>query len=257
MVYTGRVYRIDNLENMNFYIGQTRNSLSRRLTDHRSEARRGEVNMVLYNAMRKYGPEMFTIEDVEVFECETRKELSDKLNEKEKYYIETLSPPYNTAPGGLGHTGVPWTEERRIKFKERMSGPGNHNFGKPQTEEVKQKLSDALKGRVISEETRRKTSASLKGVPKTPEMRQKLSVSTQGRIMPKGSRSKKAVAVDQFDKDGNFIKTFGSLIEAAEEAGCHRSGITICCKGRTKTSGGFAWKYHTSSLGGVELSMDG
>lgn len=54
MVYIGRVYRIDNLENGNFYIGQTRNSLSRRFTDHKSEARRGNVNMILYNAMQKY-----------------------------------------------------------------------------------------------------------------------------------------------------------------------------------------------------------
>lgn len=241
------MYRIDNLENLNFYIGQTRNSLSRRITDHRSEARRGAVNMILYNAMRKYGPEMFTIEDVEVFECSTREELSERLNEREKYYIETLKPPYNTAPGGRGHTGIPWTEERRKKFRERMSGPGNHNFGKPQSDAVKKKLSDALKGRVIPQETRQKTSETMKGRPKSQEMRQKLSMSMKGRIMPKGSESKKAISVDQYDKNGNFIKTFGSLIEAAEEVGCHRSGITICCKGRIKTSGGFVWKYHTSS----------
>lgn len=54
MLYTGRIYRIDNLEN----IGQTRNTLARRFTDHKCEARRGNVNMVLYNAMRKYGPDM-------------------------------------------------------------------------------------------------------------------------------------------------------------------------------------------------------
>lgn len=259
MLYTGRVYRIDNLENMNFYIGQTRNSLCRRLNDHRSEARRGDVNMILYNAMRKYGPEMFTIEDIEVIDCQTRDELSAKLNEREKFYIGTLEPPYNTAPGGLGHTGVAWTEERRIKFKELMTGPNNPNYGKPLSDETKRKLSDSLKGRTISDETRRKTSLTMKGVPKSKEMCQKLSASMKGKAMPRGAASKKAIVVDQFDKNGNFIKTFGSIIEAAKEAGCHSSGITLCCKGKLSTSGGFVWKYsdQTSSLGGVALSGEG
>ena len=91
MLYTGRIYRIDNLENQNFYIGQTRMNLSRRFTDHKSEARRGEVNMVLYNAMRKYGVEMFTIEDIEVVEASTKEELSKILNEREIFYISTLN----------------------------------------------------------------------------------------------------------------------------------------------------------------------
>ena len=54
MVYEGRIYRIDNLDNGNFYIGQTRMTLSKRFTDHKSEARRGKVMVTLYNAMRKY-----------------------------------------------------------------------------------------------------------------------------------------------------------------------------------------------------------
>jgi len=255
----GRIYRIDNLENLNFYIGQTRNSLSRRLNDHRSEARRGEVNMILYNAMRKYGPEMFTIEDVEVFECETRQELVSIMNAREKFYIETLRPPYNTAPGGLGHTGVTWTEARRLKFKELMSGPNNPNYGKPMDDDTKQKLSEALKGRIIPQEVRDKTSRTMKGVPKTAEMRRKLAEANKGRAMPRGAASKKSIPVSQFDKSGIFIKTHGSLAEAAETASCQRSGITMCCKGKLSTSGGFIWKYaiQTSSLGGEELSTDG
>jgi hypothetical protein len=43
-----------------------------------------------------------------------------------------------------------------------------------------------------------------------------MSEARKGREMPKGKDSKKAVAVDQFDLEGNFIKT----------------------------SAGFVWKYH-------------
>jgi group I intron endonuclease len=244
MVYIGRIYRIDNLENEKFYIGQTRTSLSRRFNDHKSDSRSGKVNMVLYNAMRKYGTEMFTIEDVEVFEAETKEDLSKILNEKETYYISVLKPNYNTAPGGLGHTGCKWTEERRIRFKERMSGEGNHNFGKPLSEETKNKLSEALKGRIIPDEVRQKTSQTMAGVPKSEETRKRMSEARIGWSMPKGKDSPKAVSIDQYDKEGNFIKTFGSISDAAEETGCHKSGIVFCLKGRTKSSAGFIWKYH-------------
>jgi hypothetical protein len=71
-----------------------------------------------------------------------------------------------------------------------------------------------------------------------------MSESQKGRGMPKGKDSKKAVAVDQFDLEGNFIKTFGSLSDAASEIACQRSGICFALKGRIKTSAGFVWKYH-------------
>jgi group I intron endonuclease len=244
MVYTGRIYRIDNLENGNFYIGQTRTSLSRRFTDHKSDARRGNVNMVLYNAMRKYGVDLFTIEDVEVLEANTKEELTQILNERETHFIATLNPPYNTAPGGLGHTGIPWTDERRQKFKELMSGENNPNYGKQLSDETKEKLSMALKGRIISDETRKKTSETMKGVPKSEETRQRMSDARKGWSMPKGKDSKKAIAIDQYDKDGNFIKTFGSITDASEKLGCQRSGICFCLKGKIQTSAGFVWKYH-------------
>jgi len=244
MVYTGFIYRIENIENDNFYIGQTRTSISKRFTSHICEANREDVDGPLYRAMRKYGTYMFIVEEVEVLKKDTKEELISELNKREIYYITTLKPAYNAAPGGLGHTGVPWTEERRARFKERMSGINNPNFGKPLSDETKQKLSDSLKGRVISEETRVKTSQTMKGIPKTEETRKKMSESQKGREMPKGKDSKKAVAVDQFDLEGNFIKTFGSLSDAASEIGCQRSGICFALKGRIKTSAGFVWKYH-------------
>lgn len=243
MLYTGRIYRIDNLENGNFYVGQTRNTLARRFTDHKSEAGRGDVNMVLYNAIRKYGTDMFTIEDIEVFQANTKKELVEILNEKECYYISVLNPPYNTAPGGLGHTGIPWTEERKERFKTLMSGQNNPNFGKEKTEETRRKLSEALKGRVIPNEVRQKTSQTMKGVPKSEETRKRMSEARLGHAMPKGKDSKKAISVNQYDTEGNFIKRFDSITDAANEIGCQKSGISFCLKGRIRTSSGYIWEY--------------
>lgn len=246
MLYEGRIYRIDNLDNGNFYIGQTRMTLSKRFTDHKSEARRGQVMVTLYNAMRKYGVDMFTIEDVEVLQAATKEELVRLLNDREIYYISTLKPPYNEAPGGLGHTGVLWTEERRENFKRLMSGENNHNYGKHLSDDTKEKLSASLKGRIISEESRKKTSETMKGVPKSEETRRKMAEAQKGHKMAKGKDSKKAIAIHQFDKDGNFVKEFGSIADAANELACQRSGICFCLKGRIKSSAGYVWKYATN-----------
>ena len=244
MMYEGRIYRIDNLDNGNFYIGQTRMTLSKRFNDHKSEARRGLVMVTLYNAMRKYGVDMFTMEDVEVLQAATQEELVRLLNEREMYYISTLAPPYNEAPGGLGHTGVKWTDERRANFKRLMSGENNPNYRKPLSADTKEKLSASLKGRTITEETRKKTSYTMKGVPKSEETKKRMSLARKGHAMSKGKDSKKAVPVEQYDKEGNFIKLFGSIADAANELGCQRSGICFCLKGRIKSSAGFVWKYH-------------
>jgi len=243
MIYTGRIYKIENIENKNFYIGQTYQTLSQRFTNHKCEAKREKVDGPLYRAMRKYGIELFIIEDIETREFETKKEAKDWMNEREPYYITTLNPAYNAAPGGLGHTGVPWTEERKANFKEQMSGSNNHNFGKPLSSETRKKLSNALKGREISEESRKKRSETMKGVPKSEETRKKMSESQKGHKMPKGKDSKKAVSIDQFDLKENFIKSFGSIADASSELGCQRSGICFALKGRIKTSAGFIWKY--------------
>jgi hypothetical protein len=131
-----------------------------------------------------------------------------------------------------------------------MSGERNPNFGKPLSEETKSKLRDALKGRIIPDDVRQKTSKTMKGVPKSEETRKRMSEARKGYNSPKGKESKKAIPVDQYDKDGNFIKSFGSIADAADELGCQRSGICFCLKGRIKTSAGFIWKYH-SLCGGV------
>lgn len=51
-------------------------------------------------------------------------------------------------------------------------------------------------------------------------------------------------AVNQYDLQGNFIKTFSTLKEAQLAIGAKSiSSITNACTGRSKTSGGYIWKY--------------
>ena len=49
-------------------------------------------------------------------------------------------------------------------------------------------------------------------------------------------------AVHQFDKNGSFIKTYQSLIDASKETGARDSDISSCLRGKRKTAGGWIWK---------------
>lgn len=49
--------------------------------------------------------------------------------------------------------------------------------------------------------------------------------------------------VNQYDKNGNFIKTFDTISLAAQAMNCCVSAISNCCLGRTKTSQGFRWSF--------------
>jgi group I intron endonuclease len=54
------------------------------------------------------------------------------------------------------------------------------------------------------------------------------------------------ISVIQMDKQGNFIKEFKSIMDAAKEVGVHKSNIARVVKGvekNRKTAGGYVWQY--------------
>jgi group I intron endonuclease len=244
-MFQGYIYKINNLVNSKFYIGQTRNSIRKRLSDHKYASRKDNPKLILYSAIKKYGEKNFNIEILETIQAETKEELIKNLNEREIYTISSLKPEYNIAAGGLGNTGVVWTEERKVTFKEKMSGANNHNYNKPLSEETKQKLSKALKGRVISSETREKISQTMKGVSKSESTKAKMKEASKNKTIKfLGSENKKSKSVDQFNLKNEFVKTFSCIREAADELQIQKTGICLCCQGKLKSSGNFIWRYH-------------
>lgn len=101
-------------------------------------------------ALKKYGREMFEQRILSFAENE------DNLFDLEKKFIFEYNAVedknfYNTTAGGKNPV---------------MFGEANPFFGKTHSDEIKQKMSEARKGRIISEETKKKTSNSLKGKKK-------------------------------------------------------------------------------------------
>lgn len=251
--FTGHVYKITNTVNGKVYVGQTKTSLNKRFTSHKCESKKERYTNKFYEEMRELGTENFKIESLSEIKTKTRDELSNMLNILEKEYIKILKPAYNAAPGGVGNTGVQWTQERKEKFKSLMSGENNHNFGKPLSEETKEKLSKALKGRLISEESRKSRSQKMKGVPKSEETREKMKEAAKNRTnkQPSGKDHARSKSVDQYDTEGNFIRTYDSIGQAAKELSIQVNGICLCCQGKLQKSGGFVWKYRMSSEAAV------
>lgn len=82
------------------------------------------------------------------------------------------------------------------------------------SEEVKEKISEALKGQTKSEETRSR--------------------------MREAQEKRRVVCVDTG-------KVYDGVRIAAEELGISASGITRACRGEQKTAGGLAWRYDDGS----------
>ena len=89
------IYMHINVHNHKVYIGQTRQSIQDRWTQHKANAKSG-VDYLIYRAMRKYGIEHFHIELIEE---------TDKPEEREVYWIEqkrSFKYGYNATMGGDG-----------------------------------------------------------------------------------------------------------------------------------------------------------
>jgi len=164
---TSGIYCFENLVNGKRYIGQGAN-LNRRYKRHLRELRNGKSpNKAFQRAWDKYGEENFKYYILE--ECSI-----EELDDKEIYYINLLESHcskhgYNISfGGGAPMKGVEITEEHRRKLSIASSGENNAMYGKHPSEETLMKMSIALKGKVMSEESRMKSAFSQVGRRKVP-----------------------------------------------------------------------------------------
>ncbi len=132
------VYLITNTVNGKRYVGVTCKTIAKRWLGHQRQAKHG-TKYLLYHAIRKYGADAFTIEELAVaFDKKTAAALEVTLIA----FFDTYGwgkQGYNQTRGGDG-VAREWTNEERIKHRERqkicMSRP-----------EVRAKISQKAKGR--------------------------------------------------------------------------------------------------------------
>lgn len=120
-------------------------------------------------------------------------------------------------------------------------------------EEARVAVSQAMKGKIFSDETRQKMSESAKERC-TEEWRIKSSKSQSGLKRPQCSnpcsdtakeviRKKNSKAVYQKTLDGDIINMFTSQSEAERITGVAQASIWRCCNNKAKSAGGYDWGY--------------
>lgn len=143
------IYKITNKINGKIYIGYTEKSIEERFAGHCADAQNPSPTRPLIRAIKKYGADSFTIEAL--YEG-TNKEYV--LNDREDYYIETYknivgrNNMYNVCPGGLGgDRSMSPAYQDYIQNRPSRAGKDNHFYGMSHSEETKQKISEARKGK--------------------------------------------------------------------------------------------------------------
>lgn len=172
------IYKIENNINGKIYIGLTTKDLSKRIAGHIAENK-----SYIQKALNKYGLQSFA---VSVIDSAESREI---LCEKERYWIQHYNSKvpngYNLTDGGDGLINPSKVVRRAIAKKVSVLMKGNqYRTGIPHSEKTKKqigesskkvwsdlkfrkKLSDAHKGKVISEEQKIKISKAKTGVKRT------------------------------------------------------------------------------------------
>jgi group I intron endonuclease len=265
----GYIYKITNTITKKCYIGvTTKENPNDRWMGHKQAIKSGRGCPLLRNAFTKYGETAFKFEVLII--C-----FDEDLYSYEKQYIKkynSLTPNgYNAHEGGEfggNFKGKKHSEEAKQKMALKTSERNKneeliqriregvtlfnrtHNIGELMRNSEKWKKAKA-EGRIgghskfgeKGEEIRKKISEGVKryyknidsSVIKTgPTNKEKHS-----EVMTKAIGRK----VLQYSLENTLLSTFDSIILASKATGVGRRSIQANMAGRSKTSGGFVWKY--------------
>ena len=210
----GYIYKITNNVNSKMYIGKTNNSIEERFKEHCSDYKKERCEKrPLYSAMKKYGPEAFSVELIEE---------TDFTEDREKYWIayyDTFKKGYNATLGGDGKQYIDYDlvvkKYNILKNAKKVASELNISIDS---------VYSILKNRNISIKSS-----------------QEIQLETYGKV------------VYMISLDDKYLKSFPSTKAAAKYmvdnklTGCKlttiRTHISQVCNNKRKTAAGFKWSY--------------
>lgn len=179
------IYKIKNDINGKCYIGSSVD-IKKRFYQHISALKKGKhFNGILQKSWDKNGGDSFSFEIIELCERE-------QLLRREKYWLDRYKSydrnfGYNIHIEPNSNLGLKFSDDHRRKISESRRGPKNVLYGKKLSEEHKNRISAALKGRTFTPEHLKKNSESQKGEKNhmfgkhlSDETKKKLSSSIKG-----------------------------------------------------------------------------
>lgn len=236
-MYEGYIYQIYNPFNMKSYIGQTIQTVHKRMIAHKtSSKRKASSSIYLYTDVRNYGWDIFNVYTLLTVESNTKEELREKLNDLEIQYIKRYNSQYpncyNISKGGdvLPNT---FPECRVYQF----------NLDKVLIAEY-DSISDAARINNLSQSDISNCCNGIKVVTVGGYYWSKTPV-----LNLSGSVHRQKTRIDLYDSNHCFLKTFNSVSEAALEIyGSKTKNYIINNYLRrphnSPNSFGHIWKYH-------------
>lgn len=191
----------------------------------------------LKEAIKKYGSQNFKKEIIEY--CSNL----DELNHREVYWLKKLQCKSDANYYNVIDTitpcrqGKPLTKEHREKIRQSSLGKKHSKktrqllsdimterhckIDSSHSETTKKRISNALKGRVLSDEHKKALSNARKGVPRIYSRR----------------------PIEKLDKNTGEVLQRYEMIISTREDGYNPHAIQAVLSGKGKTSGGFGWRY--------------
>lgn len=156
-----------------------------------------------------------TVKEANGFEVDI---LVDNLTKDESLKIEAdYIKKYGTLKHGTGKL-----------VNERLNGTRGSESGYRHSEQKKKEIREKTKIAMEKNNSYSKVSNSLKKYFSNTDIRKNLKFN---------------VKVNQYDLNGNFIKTWNSMLEAERELKIWATNISSACRGIYKSTGGYKWSY--------------
>lgn len=228
-----KIYSLQSTRNLNEikYVGKTVQTLKRRLNQHLNDAKKALKTNYKYNKDYNWiNQELADGYEIIILELdELDVSNSEDWEWLEQYWISQIKTwgfyINNMTSGGDGNKDQIFSKEAIEKRAEKIRGI-------PRPQEVRDKISKSSIGKKLTEEHKHNVSEAI--------------IALQGK------------SVNQFDEDGNFIKTWRCVKEAADEYNADSGNIIKCCK-RDKNHNlcaGYIWRYtddETPVLDGINI----
>jgi group I intron endonuclease len=205
------LYKITNITNNKCYVGFTSTTIEKRYKEHIRCSKYADKNQKLYNAIRKYGPENFIVEQIY---------QGDDALQREDEFIKKYKAEYNMIEGGNkppSQKGNTWKLSEEAKDKLRRPKP-------PRTPEHTEKIASQLRGR------------------KQPQhlVRKRVEANTNPH-KPFGNtnRAKSYIVTHPNGKE----EVIFNIAEFARKYNLSRPSICMVCKGKREHTKGFKFRY--------------
>jgi group I intron endonuclease len=245
------IYQVTNKLNNKIYIGQSID-IERRWNQHMY----GKGSVVLKNAIKKYGLDVFEFKILEEIDFTTKNEVINILTELEQKWFDIKKPYLNGY--NINKTSKPnLTKSRDNNFGDKISKIkiDNNHTGKPIKQYnlnggfIRNWKSAAEVERCLGFKAENVSACCLKKQNSSNyfiwrfENDELLDVDVQ-----KANKSLRLSKVRQYNLKGELIKIYENVKDASNKTNISPEIIRNTCNGHQKTGGGYIWKFKNEPL---------